>query len=82
MYRTWDNRALWDSDTHEEDGQYAVMEENGNFAVYDSSGGRKWSSYSFSDLGGFLILQDDGNLVRHTTGNWDFLANYDFLQKI
>ena len=55
---------LWDSGTHKKDGQYALMEDDGNFAVYDSLGRRRWSSFSDSDLPGFLILQDDGNLVR------------------
>ena len=64
MYRNRDNLALWVSKTHEKNGQFALMEEDGNLGIYDTAYDRVWSSYTYTDIGAFLMLQDDGNLVR------------------
>ena len=57
-------QALWSSD-----GQYeAVMQADGNFVVYSSSGVAQWSTATQSP-GAWLVMQSDGNLVVYSATN-------------
>lgn len=82
LYRTDSRRALWASNTYRRPVVRAVMQGDGNFVCYDSSGRPYWASGTWRYPGSWLILQDDGNLCiygpdgryRWGTGtpqNWD-----------
>lgn len=58
--------AVWSSHTWQKGtGCFAMMQDDGNFVVYDQSWNALWSSgtYYYSGQGAFLYLQDDRNLV-------------------
>jgi hypothetical protein len=59
-------------------GDYAVMQSDGNFVLYQWSGHAVWASGTWRYPGSYLALQDDGNLVVYdgyahahwATGSW------------
>jgi hypothetical protein len=63
--------ALWDTATDAGDGRTpgyrAIMQEDGNFVLYDAHGtadaNRLWSSDTSGHPGAYVDVQDDGNLV-------------------
>jgi hypothetical protein len=50
-------------------GAYAVMQEDGNFVVYNLDGSAVWASGTSSSAGAYLNMQDDGNLVVYNSRN-------------
>jgi hypothetical protein len=44
LYRTDDSAALWASNTWGKPVTHAIMQQDGNFVAYDSSGHPYWSS--------------------------------------
>jgi hypothetical protein len=50
-------------------GDYCVMEDNGNFVVYDARGRPRFQTGTSGNPGAFLRCQDDGNLVIYTRQN-------------
>jgi hypothetical protein len=59
-------RALWNSQTAGNPGAYAVMQADGNFVVFSSSGSALWSSGTSGHPGAYLALQDDSNLIVYS----------------
>jgi hypothetical protein len=59
---TQSGRALWASDTWGTGGDTAVMQDDGNFVLYDGSS-PLWASNTWGYDGSYLAMQDDGNLV-------------------
>jgi hypothetical protein len=57
------NRAVWSAYTQGKAASYAVMQDDGNFVVYDSFQNPLFDTQTNGHLGAFVILQDDGNLV-------------------
>jgi hypothetical protein len=61
-------RALWATNTAGNPGAYAVMQGDGNFVVYSSSGAALWNSGTQNHPGAYVVLQDDANLVVVSSG--------------
>ena len=58
---------LWESNTTGKDASHAVMQSDGNFVIYDTSGNVLWATDTAPqpDYAAFIKLQDDGNLVMY-----------------
>jgi len=61
------DRAVWSAYTQNKAASIAVMQDDGNFVVYDSFQNPLWSTGTFGNSGAFIILQDDGNLVVYAS---------------
>jgi hypothetical protein len=59
------NRPVWSAYTQNQAAAFAVIQDDGNFVVYDSFQNPLWNSGTFGrqNFSGFVIIQDDGNLV-------------------
>jgi hypothetical protein len=57
---------MWESGTHT--ALMAVMQDDGNFVLYDDAGRAAWTSNTSHHPGSHLALQDDGNLVVYGPG--------------
>jgi hypothetical protein len=57
------NRAIWSPHIENRGSFFAVMQEDGNFVVYDSNHNPFFDTHTNNNQGAFIILQDDGNLV-------------------
>jgi hypothetical protein len=58
------NRPIWAAYTQNKGAAYAIMQQDGNFVVYDGSKNPLWWPKGMPlHSGAFIILQDDGNLV-------------------
>lgn len=55
--------ALWSSGTWGTSGNRAIMQDDGNFVLYDSSNNALWSSGTWDNPGAYLAVQNDGNVV-------------------
>ena len=64
--------ALWSSGTWQTTGGVAVMQDDGNFVLYDASRTPIWSTVTWGAQNSYLALQNDGNLVLYngTTPLW------------
>ena len=60
--------ALWASNTAGKTDAAALMQGDGNFVIYDSSGKPVWSSGTAGNAGAGLTVQDDGNVVIYSSG--------------
>lgn len=58
-------RPLWASRTHGRAVQFAVMQGDGNFVIYNGNS-PVWSSNTYRRGGSRLIMQDDSNVVIYT----------------
>ncbi|MFI2236943.1 trypsin-like serine protease [Streptomyces chrestomyceticus] len=72
LYRRDDSTLLWASGTSGI-GNYAHMQEDGNFVVYKANGGQGkggdlWSTKTSKNPEAFLRLEDDGKLVVYKAG--------------
>jgi hypothetical protein len=65
IYRVIDNYWLWDTRTSLSGANRAVMQEDGQFRLYNEAGEIKWSSYT-ADAGSIIKVQNDGNLVIYS----------------
>ncbi len=45
----------------------AIMQADGNFVIYDSTGAGIWSSGTPSHSGAYLAVQNDGNVVVYSS---------------
>jgi hypothetical protein len=65
--------ALWSTKTWAQPCTVAVMQWDGNFVLYDSSGKACWSTGTWDHPGAYVVLQDSGNLVVYDNGVplWD-----------
>ena len=57
------NRAIWSAFTQNHAASIAIMQDDGNFVVYDSFQNHFFDTHTNGHPGAFIILQDDGNLV-------------------
>ena len=55
--------ALWSAGTQGSAAGQALMQNDGNFVVYDAGGVALWSTGTVGNPGARLAIQDDGNLV-------------------
>jgi hypothetical protein len=55
--------ALWSSGTWLSTGNVAMMQDDGNFVLYDATRTPIWSSSTWGWQNSYLAVQDDGNLV-------------------
>ena len=65
-------KPIWSTGTHvpregRSRGKYAIMEEHGNFVVYDRDAHPVFETATGRHPGAFLRLQSDGNLVVYTS---------------
>ncbi|BAJ26026.1 MULTISPECIES: LamG-like jellyroll fold domain-containing protein [Kitasatospora] len=70
--------VLWESRTGGHPGAKAVMQADGNFVVYDTSGAALWATGTNGRNGSYLRLQSDHNLVVYTSGNQAVWASNTF----
>jgi len=59
--------ALWSSSTAGRSSAVAIMQADGNFVIYDSTGAGIWSSGTPSHSGAYLAVQNDGNVVIYSS---------------
>ena len=70
--------SMWRSGTQGSSPGIAVMQDDGNFVIYDINGQPCWWTGTDVNPGAFLIVQDDGNVVVYdgslralwNTGTW------------
>ncbi|MEU9476159.1 hypothetical protein AB0D93_10520, partial [Streptomyces sp. NPDC048191] len=58
--------AIWSSRTNGHPGAYAVMQQDGNFVIYDANNRFLWNTNTAGtpdNAGAWAVLQDDGNFV-------------------
>ncbi len=58
--------ALWSSGTYGRSAGRAIMQDDGNFVVYDAEGRDAWSSATCGNPGAYLVVQSDGNMVVYS----------------
>jgi len=70
LYQNLDGHVVWDSNTEKYHGAHAIMQNDGNLVIIDSTGSARWNSETENtngknnDNGGVkLVLQEDRNLV-------------------
>lgn len=61
--------ALWSSGTAGQSSAVAIMQQDGNFVIYDSAGVPIWSSGTANNPGAYLAVQNDGNMVIYDSAN-------------
>jgi hypothetical protein len=59
--------ALWSSGTAGKASANAIMQGDGNFVIYSTSGAALWASNTAGNNGASLSVQDDGNVVIYST---------------
>jgi parallel beta-helix repeat protein len=59
-------QVLWSSGTTGKRSAVALMQQDGNFVIYDSAGRPVWDSGTGRKPGAHLAVQDDGNAVIYT----------------
>jgi hypothetical protein len=60
--------ALWASNTAGKASADAIMQGDGNFVIYSTSGSPIWASNTAGNSGASLSVQDDGNVVIYSSG--------------
>jgi hypothetical protein len=63
LYKDGQEQALWASGTAEIEVEKCVLQEDGNFVIYDSENQPVWATQTAGHNLGYLIIQDDGNAV-------------------
>lgn len=61
------NRAIWSAFTQNQAASIAIMQDDGNFVVYDSFQNPLFNTGTNGNPGAFIIIQDDGNLVVYAS---------------
>lgn len=61
------DRAVWSPYIQDQGAAIAVMQDDGNFVVYDDAQHPLWWTGTSGNSGAFIILQDDGNLVVYAS---------------
>jgi hypothetical protein len=72
------NRAVWSSNTLNNNVSHLGLQPDGNLVIYDRFGRPIWHASSYSKNGNQLILQDDGNLVIYTDSDVAIWQTYTF----
>jgi hypothetical protein len=63
-----DGRAMWDSKTAGRPPGRAIMQDDGDFVVYDAEGALAWTSGTAGHQGCCVAVQNDGNCVLYHNG--------------
>ena len=50
-------------------GNIAIMQDDGNFVLYDQDNEPVWASNTGGNPGAYLAVQDDGNVVVYQDGS-------------
>jgi hypothetical protein len=58
--------ALWASNTVGSGADEAILQGDGNFVLYTSSGTPVWASNTAGNTGAYLSVQNDGNVVVYS----------------
>jgi hypothetical protein len=69
LYRVFDYKAIWSTNTANIGAHKALMQYDGNFVVYTENDVAKWSSQTNDRPANYLMVQDDGNLVIYSKGS-------------
>lgn len=67
LYRTGSTTALWTSGTYGKNVRWAVLQEDGNFVMYEENKAI-WSTGTYGKKVSCLIVQTDGNVVVYDIG--------------
>jgi hypothetical protein len=59
--------AIWASNTYLSQGYAAIMQNDGNFVLYDVNGRALWASGTYGHAGDTVAVQNDGNLVVYNS---------------
>jgi hypothetical protein len=59
--------ALWASGTAGKASANAIMQGDGNFVIYSTSGAALWASNTAGNAGAYLSVQNDGNTVIYSS---------------
>ena len=78
LYYQATGAALWSSGTMNSGSLRAIMQNDGNFVLYNSDNQPKWSSGTGGNTGSNLIMQDDGNLVIYNSQSKPIWATHTF----
>jgi hypothetical protein len=60
------NRAIWTAKTDGKSASRAIMQNDGNFVVYDINAKSLFATNTNGHQGAFITVQDDGNVVVYT----------------
>src|SRR5215210_6899576 len=74
LYRSWDGRPLWDSETDGSPAGVCIMQTDGNLVIYDPDGQPLWEAHTWDNPGSRLLVQDDGNVVLYRPDNVPLFA--------
>lgn len=69
LYRSWDGRPLWESETDGSPAGVCIMQNDGNLVIYDPGGQPLWEAHTWDNPGSRLLVQDDGNVVLYRPDN-------------
>jgi hypothetical protein len=64
-----DNSPAYQAPNAWNNGNIAIMQDDGNLVLYDVNNGPVWASNTAGNPGAFLSVQDDGNLVVRDQNN-------------
>lgn len=76
LYEGSSSNWTWQSHTYAENASYAVIQTDGNFVIYNTTGHPLWSTGTNGNPGARLDIQDDGNLVVYNSA-WQHLWAID-----
>jgi hypothetical protein len=62
------DQPLWNSETNSKDGQFLILQSDGNVVIYTNNGTKAvWDASTWGKRTTELIMQDDGNLVAYAS---------------
>ena len=61
-----DNSPAYQAPNAWSKGNTAIMQDDGNFVLYDVNNGPVWASNTSGNPGSYLAVQEDGNLVVYS----------------
>jgi hypothetical protein len=70
-----DERAVWEALNALGRGDRALMQNDGNFVLYDEDDEPVWASGTSGNPGAYLAIQDDGNMVVYGDHGAPFATN-------
>lgn len=66
---------IWNSRTWNNSGAYAVLQNDGNFVVYNSAARPLWNTFTYTQGASVIKMQSDGNLVTYRNSDNGFTWN-------
>jgi hypothetical protein len=75
-YRNDTGYWVWSTWTGGRPVSRAIMQDDGNFVLYDGNNVPYWSTGTMHHPGAYIVLQDDGNLVVYGPDNKPLWAHY------